>query len=630
MNYISVKDASVQWNMSERRITALCRAGRIDGAKKEQGLWLIPSHADKPTDGRQNRSAGLTERPLHTALPIGVSDYRKLVSGDYYYVDKTLLIKDILDAKHGVSLFLRPRRFGKTLSMSMLKTFFEISEEDTSVYFRDKMIWSCGSYYREEQGKYPVIFMTFKDVKFRKWEDALESIRSLIAGEYQRHSVLADSVRCGSYDRQYYRKVLDGETGDVMLADSLKTLSRMLYLHYGKPAVIIIDEYDTPIQEGYLEGYYDDVVSFMRILFSGAFKDNENLAFGFLTGILRVAKESIFSGLNNLKVNSVLEKRYSEYFGFTPAEVRTMAEDYGHPECYEELCAWYDGYRFGDSELFNPWSVLNYFDEDCIPKPFWQSTGDNSIIRQIVSGADPETADSLRKLMQGASVPTYIDTSVIYPEIHRSPSNVFSFLLSAGYLKTADIPSENGENGFFQVRIPNKEITLAYGKEILSALSDIVPQSTAIAVRQALNERNIQELQTQLKQFLMRTVSVYDTASENFYHGLMLGLCAVMNDYYFMDSNRESGYGRYDIALTPRDLTMPGILMELKVLREPVSEEDAEAGLKARAQDALRQIDGMAYETAMLDKGVLQIVKIGIAFRRKDVVVVCETGKVPK
>ena len=480
MKYIDVRTAAKLWGITDRRITTLCRNGRIEGAKKENGVWLIPDHAEKPGDGRKNKADNISRKRL--PLPIGISDFKELVTG-YYYVDKTMMLKEFLDARPKVSLFTRPRRFGKTLAMDMFKTFFEISDEDTSCYFSDKKIWNCGEEYRCEQGKYPVISVTFKDIKFPAWEQTLEAVREVIAKEYRNHIYLLESHKCNEYDKKYFRSVLDGTVTEVGLTGAFRNLSYMLDIHHDKPAIIIIDEYDTPIQQGYTEGYYKQIINFMRNLLSGAFKDNSNLAFGFMTGILRVAKESIFSDLNNLTIHSVLDEKYSEYFGFTPYEVKEMTEYYGVVEKYGEICNWYDGYCFGNKDIFNPWSVINYFYDNCFPKAYWQSTGDNSIIRQIVSDADDETSENLHKLMQGQIVSSYIDTSVIYPEIKNNPTTIYSFLLAAGYLKIMNKDDLHDGNAICDIAIPNKEIFYVYEKEILSALSHVIPQSAAIAIQ---------------------------------------------------------------------------------------------------------------------------------------------------
>ncbi len=616
MQYMDVKKAAQLWDWPERKITRFCRAGRVSGAVKEAGNWWIPENTPAPMDMRHNRAK---KEPAKLPLPIGVSDFKELVT-NYYYVDKTLLIKDFIDNRPKVSLFTRPRRFGKTLAMDMLKTYFEISDVDTSHYFKNLNIWACGETYRSEQGKYPVIAISFKDIKYDSWEKALEAMHQVIGKEYRRHIYLLESSSCNAYDKKYFESLLNGEVSEVALANALSNLAHMLKSHYGVPAIIIIDEYDTPIQQGYMSGYYNQIITFMRNLFSGAFKDNQELAFGFLTGILRVAKESIFSGLNNLKVNSILEDRYSEYFGFTEAEIQSMMEYYGKAEKFPEVCDWYDGYRFGDTDIFNPWSVLNYLDENCVPKAYWQSTGDNSIIRQIVSQADEETAENLHKLMQGQTVSSYIDTSVIYPEITNDPTTIYSFLLAAGYLKTVAKMDRMDDSAICDISIPNKEILYVYEREILSAMSDKFSQSTAIAVQQAIMTQNIPMLQKQLQKLLVNTISSFDYAQENFYHGLVLGICAVMNNLYRVTSNREAGLGRYDIQLKPiQSKTLPGIIIELKVVDESVPAGSLEEKLERSAAEALEQIDRKQYVNEMKQEGISSFLKIGIAFHKKQV-----------
>ncbi len=624
MQYMDVKAIAQLWGWPETKVTRFCRAGRIAGAVKEGGSWCIPENAPIPEDLRQSKGSR-KKSPGKLPLPIGVSDFKELVE-NYYYVDKTLLIKDFLDFRPKVSLFTRPRRFGKTLAMDMLKTYFEISDTDNARYFRSLKIWSCGETYRQEQGKYPVIAVTFKDIKYGTWGKALEAIHQVIAKEYRRHIYLLDSDKCNSYDKKYFKDLLDGNLSEVGLASSLSNLAHMLSTHYGKPVIIIIDEYDTPIQQGYVCEYYDSIIAFMRNLFSGAFKDNQELAFGFLTGILRVAKESIFSGLNNLKVNSVLEDRYSEHFGFTAEDIRIMMDYYGKSEKFPEVCDWYDGYRFGDTDIFNPWSVLNYLDERCVPKAYWQSTGDNSIIRQIVANADDETSENLHKLMQGQTISTYVDTSVIYPEITNNPTTIYSFLLAAGYLKTVAKEDRPDDSAICDISIPNKEIFYVYEREILSALADKLPQSTAIAVQQAIMTQNVPKLQEHLQDLLINTISSYDYAHENFYHGLVLGICAVMNNLYRVTSNRESGLGRYDIQLKPlRSSKLPGIIIELKVLRNKIDDAVIEAELEKSATEALQQIETKKYVTEMKAEGVDQFWKIGLAFHKKQVKLLSKT-----
>lgn len=549
---------------------------------------------------------------IRLPLPIGVADYR-LASTEYYYIDKTLMIKEFLDERPMVSLFTRPRRFGKTLNMDMLRTFFEKTAEDTSVYFCDKAIWQCGERYRSYQGKYPVIFLTFKDVKFTTWQETFQSIRELIAKEAYRHIELKDSDRCDAFDKKAFLRLQQGNADETELANALADLSLALHKHYGIAPIIIIDEYDIPIQQGYMQGFYDKVILFMRNLFSGGLKDNKHLSYGFLTGILRVAKESIFSGLNNLVINSVLDNKYSEYFGFTASEVQQMAAYYGVADKYAELCAWYDGYRFGRTEIFNPWSVINYFNNGCEPRAFWQTTGSNDIIGEIIGVADAEIYERLTSLVNGKSFVTYIDTSVIYPQIKSNPSSIYSFLLVAGYLKVLKtVPAFSGDF-MCEVALPNKEIAYVYNKEILQKLDKLIPMAAAISMQEALYSADSRKLKAVMQSLLANSVSSFDTAGENFYHGFMLGLCALLSNAY-VTSNREAGDGRYDIQLMPKNVALPGILIELKAEKHADAEQ-----LKKLAAIALKQINDKNYAADMQIHGVKTIYKYGVAFSGKKV-----------
>lgn len=612
MDTITVKAAARLWDISPRRVTELCKEGRIEGAYKEGRDWVIPAHAEKPTD-RRSKDGKKRKAADRLPLPIGVSDYC-VASTKYYYVDKTLLIKDIIDEQPMVSLFTRPRRFGKTLNMDMLRTFFEWTEEDNAHYFKDKEIWACGEKYRSYQGKYPVIFITFKDAKFETWEKTLEHISGILSKEFRRHNALLDSDRCDAYEKAYFASVASGKASEVDLTAALANLSQMLDEQYGIPPIIIMDEYDTPIQQGHSCGFYDQVILFMRNLFSGGLKDNKHLSYGFLTGILRVAKESIFSGLNNLRINSILDHKYSEYFGFTPDEVRKMARYYGVPEKYDELCVWYDGYRFGKTSIFNPWSVINYFSNDCEPRAFWQSTGSNDIIGEILADASEEVYERLNDLLQGQSFLTTIDTSVIYPQIRNNPASVYSFLLVAGYLKAVRTDASFSGDFMCEVALPNQEITFVYNKEILQKLTHVIPQSSASAIQEAIFSNDAVRLQEQLRKLLLQSASCFDTVGETFYHGLVLGLCALMDNRYELTSNRESGEGRCDIQMVPKVEKLPGVLIELKA-----GKNCSEEALKALAETALEQIRTRKYDTDMAAKGISPIVQYGVAFSGKRV-----------
>ena len=395
MKYYSITEAAGLLKISSRRLQQLCTSGEIAGAEKAGRKWRIPESSISAMLGKSENQ----KKPL----PVGISDYKD-ASTEYYYVDKTLLIKDFLDKKPKVSLFTRPRRFGKTLNMDMLRVFFEKTDVDTSRYFRDKAIWSYGNTYTSYQGKYPVIHLSFKDVKCTSWQETYSMIIRLIALEFRRHIELENSEKLNKYEKEQFVALADSTADASEYQLSLQILSLLLHKHYGKETIIIIDEYDTPIQQGHTCGFYNEVIEFMRNFFSGGLKDNSHLAYGFLTGILRVAKESIFSGLNNLVVYSILDKPYSQYFGFTKDEVEQMLTYYGYQEKLTEVCEWYDGYLFGNTEIFNPWSVINYVSEECFPKAFWQSTGSNDIIGEIISSADDDIIKSLYQLLNGDTV----------------------------------------------------------------------------------------------------------------------------------------------------------------------------------------------------------------------------------
>ena len=610
--FMTVKEAARIWDITERRVAGLCKSGRINGAVKEGRSWRIPFGTQKPNDGRITTGV-YCRHNKKLPLPVGISDYR-LVSTEYYYVDKTLMIKEILDERAQVSLFTRPRRFGKTLNMDMLRVFFEKSAADTSTYFTDKKIWDCGEPYCDYQGKYPVIYISFKDIKHNNWSSAYDSICHVLKNEIQRHIDLLGSDKISVYDKNYIEKVMEDAVSEADVSMILANLSRMLHMHYGEKTVIIIDEYDTPIQQGYISGYYDQATGFMRNFFSGGLKDNQHLAFGFLTGILRVAKESIFSGLNNIVVNSVLDNKYSAYFGFTSEEVMEMTQYYGIPEKFDEICRWYDGYRFGETDIFNPWSVINYFNNNFMTKAFWLSTSSNDIIGELIDSADTELCDNLVALLSGRTVLSYVDTSVIYPQIKHNPTVIYSFLLVTGYLKALK-PVLPIENDIYELAIPNMEISSVYQKEILEKLQPIISPSTAIAVSQALYSGDGKQIQKVVRNVLLQSASNFDTVGENFYHGLMLGLCIMLSGSY-TTSNRESGEGRYDLQLFPRTPKIPGIVIEIKLARNLTEEQ-----LKNLSEEALQQIEDKKYDTEMRSKGIKTILKYGVAFSGKNVAV---------
>ncbi len=611
------KEKALEWGVSPRSVNNMCKKGKIKGAIKDKGFWQIPDDVEKPVDGRisTGKYAKIVTNKDVKSLPIGISDYVRAQS-EYYYVDKTLLIKEFLDQKPLVSLFTRPRRFGKTLNMDMLRVFFEISDEDTSKYFTDKAIWKCGDEYRSHQGKYPIIFLTFKDVKFETWEATIDKIRGLLQDEYGRHQEIINSNKLSQYEKDYFTKILNGTSNEVELTSALERLSKMLATYYGKAPIIIIDEYDTPIQEGYSKDFYEEIIGFMRNFFSGAFKDNKSLSYGFLTGILRIAQESIFSGLNNLTVDSVMDEEYDSFFGFTGDEVRAMLEYYGMEKKEKELKEWYDGYLFGREEIYNPWSVINYISKGCVPQAYWVNTGKNEILEDVLKIATDDITEKLYSLLQGERVIARIDQNVVYPSLGEDSANIYSLLLVAGYLRIQKKELQADGSYLCEVSIPNREIAAVYKSEILSHLFQIgaVTRTTANKIAESLYGNDYKKLQNAIAEYMDKSVSFYDAGAEGFYHGLVLGLIALMDNQYKIKSNRESGDGRYDICLIPRKHRYPGVIMELKWKKNLRGDY-----LDKLAEEALSQIDEMGYDSELKEEGIYNILKMGIAFSGKKV-----------
>ena len=612
---ISTSVAAGILHMTSRRVSGLCQEGKIKGAVKVGRNWKIPE------------SSLLAFRPELTAsgvtvnegalLPIAVGNTSFVeVAGDCYYVDKTLLIRDLIDDHNMVTLFTRPRRFGKTLALNMLKTFFEKTESDTAQFFRDKKIWQCGEKYRQLQGAFPVIMLTFKDVKYDDWAHSLEAIRLLLKDEYKRHPELAASDALDQDDKDYLRRMEQGNLSDVEYSRALLNLVHLLASCHQSKVVILIDEYDTPIQQGYAKGFYQDVISFMRNFLSGGLKDNPDLAFGVLTGIMRVSKENLFSGLNNPTVNTVLDERYSQYFGFTEEEVRAMAAYYGKEGRMDEIRLWYDGYLFGGLPIYNPWSVTNFFSNGGQAKAYWANTSDNEIIHELMRGLTPEIAENLQAVMQGEEIHASLDMEVIYPRISDGTDTIFSFLLLAGYLTLAGLPNETEFGTFAELKLPNTEIRRVYNTEILSWLR-LQPAGTVIPeIEKAIYLGDSDRLQRALRNYMISSISNFDGAAEGFYHGMVLGLVASLSSRYYIRSNREAGEGRFDLQLEPKNDSLPGILMEFKA-----SKTNDEEILSSLAEEALEQIQRKQYQAELSERGIKSVIMYGIAFSGKRVVV---------
>jgi len=606
-DYLSTSEAAALLQLSARRVVGLCHEGSFSGAVQIGRNWKIPKDSVRAYSG----AAQICDSLLPCA--VGNTSYVE-ISSECYYVDKTLLIRDLIDDHNMVTLFTRPRRFGKTLAINMLKTFFEKSEEDTSKYFSDKKIWQCGKKYQALQGIFPVILLTFKDIKFERWQESLEAIRLVLKDEYKRHSELRESPALGADDQDYLARMEKGSLTDVEYSRALLNLTRMLSAHHGRKAVILIDEYDTPIQQGYTHGFYQDVIAFMRNLLSGGLKDNPYLAFGVLTGITRVSKENLFSGLDNLIVNTVLDEKYSSYFGFTGDEVREMSTYYGKPDGMQEIQRWYNGYRFGNSEIYIPWSVTSYFANDGQAKAFWANTSDNEIIREMLQELTPEISDELTGIMQGEEIHAALNMEVIYPRIADGADTIFSFLLLAGYLTLSSAPDETEYGTFAALKTPNMEIRRVYNTEVLGWMRTRSSGGVISNIEKAIYLGDGKRLEKAIGNYMMSCVSSFDGAAEGFYHGMVLGLVASLSSRYYIRSNRESGDGRFDLLMEPKENLLPGIVMEFKAVPASGKKE-----LSKTAEEAIAQIDRQNYTRELQERGVRRIVRYGIAFSGKSV-----------
>ncbi|MBQ9327113.1 MAG: AAA family ATPase [Solobacterium sp.] len=614
--YIGTTEAAKLLGMTGRRVVGLCGEGKFSGVIRSGRNWKIPVESVKQymTDMGISGMEGF-EVDAQNLLPVAIGNTSYIeVSSECYYVDKTLLIRDLIDDHNMVTLFTRPRRFGKTLAINTIKTFFEKTEEDTSRYFADKKIWRCGEKYQAMQGKYPVIMLTFKDVKYNSWEESMEAIRLVVKDEYKRHLELFQSTALDADTKKYMERMENGILSGVELQRSLLNLAHMLSIHHGSKVVILIDEYDTPIQQGYSHGFYEEVISFMRNFLSGGLKDNADLAFGVLTGIMRVSKENLFSGLNNPMVNTVLDNKYSEYFGFTEDEVRQMASYYDKSEMMDEIRVGYDGYHFGNTKIYNPWSVTNYFASGCQAKPYWATTSDNEIIRDILTDLTPEISDDLTKVIQGEPIHASLDMEVVYPRMTDGNDTIFSFLLLAGYLTTVGKPEETEIGTFATLRLPNAEIKRIYNTEILSWIRTRQHGTIISEIEKAVYLSDARRLQEALRKYMITSISFYDSGTEGFYHGMVLGLVASLSSKYYIRSNRESGEGSFDLQLEPKDKVLPGILMEFKA--SSAAEKDK---LSELAEEALIQTEDKNYKRDLEERGVGDIVNYGIAFSGKNV-----------
>lgn len=551
---------------------------------------------------------------MNKAMPIGVDDFKE-VREKYYLVDKTDFIRQLIDVHSKVTLITRPRRFGKTLTMSMLEYFFSIDrKKDSQTLFQGLAIEKAGLDYMKHQNKFPVIFMTLKGVQNDTWIGTYKSFRLFVQKEFQKHDYVLQGNSLKPSEKNFYQRIMNLTADEEEYQVSLLNLSAYLYRYFGIKPIILIDEYDAPIQCAYEYGFYDTAISYFKSWFNNTLKSNESLNFAVLTGVLRIAKESIFSGLNNLDVCSVLRDKYSNVFGFTAEEVAKLAEDVGKLDILPELKKWYDGYRFGNSEIYNPLSVVSYIDNQCIPKTYWMNTSNNVILRELLAHADYLRIKALRGLLHDVPVSVSLNEGVIYSQIGRDQSALYTMLLTTGYLTVAeDVPTSYDR---YLLRIPNEEIKRVYGMEILNTIAEGVNRDTFDNLFDLLFTGQSEDFAYQLQEILLRFASTYDTANkESFYHGFLLGIAALfLGKEYTVESNRESGYGRFDLAIFPKDTSKAGVIMEFKAA-------DEKEQLSDKASEALRQIEDKQYDAELTKRGIQCIWKYGIAFHGKHVYV---------
>ena len=558
-------------------------------------------------------------------LPVGIDDFRKLRESHFYYVDKTRLIEQLLLNWSEVTLFTRPRRFGKTLNMSMLKNFFDIGTD--KALFDGLYISGNKELCDEYMGKYPVIFLSLKGVEGLTYEEAFEAFVRIMGKEVNRVSFLADSDKLTQIEREQYKGLTIMKNGRLAfdkekLVSSLQLLSQLLYKHYGKKAVILIDEYDVPLDKAFQNGYYNEMILLIRGLFRQALKTNEFLQFAVLTGCLRISKESIFTGLNNFKVMSITDSRFDEQFGFTDSEVKKLLSDYGMDSHFDEVKEWCDGYHFGRASVYCPWDVINHVDHlrddsDAKPQTYWINSSGNSLVRRLINRADSSTKDEIERLIAGEAIEKVIRQDLTYDEIENSIDNIWSVLFTTGYLtKIGEVKLPDSESYAYMLVIPNKEVREVFVLQIQEWFKAVVANDNDAMklLSKAILDKDEEILARQLNIVMGRMISILDTKApddmkENFYHGLLLGLLRGSNPDWLIKSNRESGDGFSDILIKPENPDL-GIVIEVKYAKEF-------KGLDAACDAAMAQIKQKRYDETLRDEGRCDILAYGIAFCRK-------------
>ncbi|OPJ57623.1 AAA family ATPase [Clostridium chromiireducens] len=548
-------------------------------------------------------------------IPIGISDFKTLIEEDYLFVDKSELIKEFWESNGQTILVPRPRRFGKTLNMSMLRYFFENSNEDNNYLFKGLEIENHKDI-MELQGKYPVIYLTFKDEKYSSFEYLQAGLRNILGKLYQDHKYCLNADKMDAIDKKYYNSITNKEADIIDLSNTLKKLSEYLYDYYGKKVIILIDEYDVPIQASYINNYYNEAIEFMRNLLSGAFKDNNSLQKGMITGILRVARESIFSGLNNLKVESILSYNLSDKFGFTDSEIEQLVSDYNIKEELNNIKDWYNGYYFGETTIYNPWSILNYLSSPKAGlKPYWVNSSSNDLVGILLSKGSNEVKKNLEDLVNGNNIEKVIDENIVMEDIEKSADNLWSFLLFTGYLKV-NSKKRKGLKDYYTLSIPNLEVTTLYYDLIEKWFEDTITKENYELMINSLINGDIKIFGKLLRQFVLKSISYFDVGGyegEKVYHAFVLGMLISLNDTHEVLSNRESGYGRYDVMIIPKDISKLGIVIEFKKL-----DPDDDETLEETADIALKQISDKKYITTLEARGINNMKEIAIVFKGKE------------
>ena len=548
------------------------------------------------------------------AVPVGIEDFERIVREDYYYVDKTQLIEELLINRAPVTLFTRPRRFGKTLNMSMIKYFFDVkNKEENKKLFENLKIYN--SEYMSEQGKYPVIFISLKDLKGDTWEECLKRLKLFIFDLYAEFEYIREKMN--EWDKRKFEKVLyEKEDTDYIM--SLKFLSDSLYKYYGEKVIILIDEYDAPIINTFDKGYYNEAVNFFQTFYSSALKTNNSLKYGILTGITRIIKEGIFSGLNNLYVNTILSRDYSEYFGLLESEVVEMLDYFDMKYKIEEVREWYNGYIFGESEVYNPWSIINYIREKEI-KAYWANVSGNTLLENMLNHAGESVYEDLKRFTDGESIEKYISDGTTIKSLLSNDNEIWQLLLYSGYLtkdrkqKEIDVTTEYTD--VYNLRIPNKEIRKYFGNMFLNRFFGTEVKTNILM--KALEGGDIKKFEKTLGEIMINMLSHFDLDKEmeKIYQVFMIGLVGFLMGKYEIISNDESGYGRYDLAMIPIKSNEKAYLMEFKISK-------TKKGMEESAEKALKQIDEKKYDTKLKARGIKNILKIGIAFYGKEVKVV--------